>query len=112
LAPQAPQLQTKTLPPAIRRQLYLSTIIAEDTDEYDNITASITGLPQGIALDLCKPTQTVNQKRMMSCTISGNATAKTGIYPVTVVLTDSYNLVTRYTINLEVVSNGSIFELF
>jgi hypothetical protein len=110
--PQAPLLQTKTLAPAIRHQLYLTTITAEDLNLNDQITLSISGLPDGIQVDVCKPTQTIQSKRITSCTISGEATARAGIYPVTVIVSDSANLTTRYTINLEVIGKPSLFELF
>jgi hypothetical protein len=111
-APQAPQLQTKALPPAIRHQLYLTTITSIDTDLTDHLATTITGLPRGLNVDSCQPTQTIATQRVMHCTISGKATDPAGTYPVSITLTDSGRLSTRYMIDLAVVAKPSLLELF
>lgn len=98
----SPRLITTSLPSVIRDQFYLTNIIASDPNLSDNLTIKIANLPQGLKADPCRPTQTLNQLRIISCSISGVSHAPATVYPVTITVTDSHQAISTLTLPLEI----------
>lgn len=106
-----PTTITKSLPALMQNHFYLATIAAQDLDVNDKVSLTIEGLPAGLQMERCLPSNAPG-KALVSCSITGTSKAAPGNYTLTIRATDSQGNVSAQTVTLTVIPPETWFRQF